>query len=107
MDYLIGSIGAPIVHFAHGNVGRGFASLGVRLGLSPIGAVLGVIGACAGTAGNDHCASEGAQYGLFGGTLAMALLDAFVFARDAKEAPTASNVGFTVGAGSVGVSARW
>lgn len=32
------SFGAPIVHWAHGHLGRGFASLGLRLGL-PITAI--------------------------------------------------------------------
>ncbi len=34
-------VGPPIVHWAHGNIGRGFADLGIRLG-API--VLGTIG---------------------------------------------------------------
>ena len=57
MDYVIGSIGAPIVHFVHGNVGLGFASLGSRLILSPLGALIGLMGACAGTAGRGDCAA--------------------------------------------------
>jgi uncharacterized membrane protein YeaQ/YmgE (transglycosylase-associated protein family) len=112
MDYLIGSIGSPIVHFAHGNIGFGFASLGMRLILGPMGAVIGLIGACAGTAGSDDCASEGAQYGLLGGSVAIALFDAFVFAREedkssATATASASNVDVTLGPGSVGLRGSW
>jgi hypothetical protein len=107
MDYVIGSIGAPIVHFAHSNIGLGFASLGMRLFLSPMGAVIGMMGACAGTAGSDDCASEGAQYGLFGGSLAIALFDAFVLARESEDRATASNIDVTFGAGSIGLRGSW
>jgi hypothetical protein len=107
MDYLIGSIGAPIVHFAHSNIGLGFASLGMRLILGPMGAVIGLMGTCAGTAGSDHCARDGAQYGLFGGSLAIALFDALVFAREPEERTTASNLDVTFGAGSIGLHGSW
>ncbi len=111
MDYVIGMIGAPIVHFAHSNLGLGFASLGARLLLSPFGAVIGIIGACGPTAGNDGCTAEGAQWGLLGGSLVVALLDAFVFAREkvpTSSAPArASNVNVTLGAGSLALQARW
>jgi hypothetical protein len=107
MDYLIGSIGAPIVHFAHSNVGLGFASLGMRLFLSPMGAVIGLMGVCAATAGSDDCAGEGAQYGLFGGSLAIALFDAFALARESEDRATASNFDVTVGAGSIGLRGSW
>jgi hypothetical protein len=107
MDYVIGSIGAPIVHFVHGNVGLGFASLGSRLILSPLGAVIGLMGTCAGTAGRGDCAEQGAQYGLFGGSLVIALFDALVFAREAEAKSTASNFDVTLGAGSIGVHSSW
>lgn len=110
MDYIIGMIGAPIVHFAHSNIGLGFASLGARLLLSPLGAVLGIIGACGPTAGNDGCTAEGAQYGLLGGSLVIALFDALVFAHEkvpSKTTASASNVNVSLGAGSLGLQARW
>jgi hypothetical protein len=107
-DYAIGVIGAPIVHFAHGNIGFGFASLGMRLLLSPIGAVIGLIGACSAAAGSKDCPAEGAQWGLLGGSLTIALFDALVFAREKSDKPaTASNFGVSLGAGSIGVRSSW
>lgn len=35
------ALGGPIVHWSHGNAGRGFASLGLRLGLPLVGALIG------------------------------------------------------------------
>jgi hypothetical protein len=110
MDYIIGTIGAPIVHFAHSNIGLGFASIGARLLLSPIGAVLGIIGACGPTAGSHNCTEEGAQWGLLGGSVAIVLLDALVFAREEvpeTAAASASPVDVTIGAGSLGLRGRW
>lgn len=107
MDYLIGAIGAPIVHFAHSNIGLGFASLGMRLILGPIGAVIGLMGTCAATAGSHDCAGEGAQYGLLGGSLAVALFDALVFARESADRATASNLDVTFGGGSIGLRGNW
>ena len=40
-------LGAPIVHWAHGNVGKGFGSLGMRLLSSIVGAGVGAAGATA------------------------------------------------------------
>ncbi len=47
------ALGAPIVHWAHGNVGRGFASLGLRLGAPFAGGVVGAAVACH-SSGSDH-----------------------------------------------------
>ena len=111
MDYLVGMIGSPIVHFVHGNVGRGFAALGMRLVVAPIGALFGLIGACEATAGANDCDEQGAQWGLFGGTLAVALFDALVLAYEAPDTTGAASsqaaFDFTLGAGSLGLSARW
>jgi hypothetical protein len=109
MDYIIGTIGAPIVHFAHSNIGLGFASIGARLLLSPIGAVLGIIGACGPSAGSDDCTAECAQWGLLGGSLAIVLMDALVFAREEepKATASASPVDVSIGAGSLSMRARW
>ena len=104
MDYLVGTIGAPIVHFVHGNIGIGFASLGVRLIIGPMGALFGLIGACAATAGADDCAAEGAQYGLLGGSVVVALFDALVFAHEPASNASASSLGVSIGAGSIGLN---
>jgi hypothetical protein len=34
-------LGAPIIHFAHGHVGKGFGDLGMRVGMMALGAVIG------------------------------------------------------------------
>jgi len=104
MDYLVGTIGAPIVHFVHGNIGIGFASLGVRLIIGPMGSLFGLIGACAATAGADGCAAEGAQYGLLGGSVVVALFDALVFAHEPASNASASSLGVSIGAGSIGLN---
>jgi hypothetical protein len=58
--------GSPVVHFANGNVGKGFAAAGIRLG-SPV--ILGTIGLLIGLAGSSRTDL---------GTLAGAALGAFV-----------------------------
>jgi hypothetical protein len=53
----------PIIHWSHGNVGRGFASLGIRLGGPVVGALVGLVIGTA-IASNDHTqgfAAIGAQ----------------------------------------------
>jgi hypothetical protein len=76
-----GALIAPIVHFANGNVGRGFIDFGARAGGALVGAGLGVASYCAATGGEDGCAGLGASFGLLGGSVAMAILDASVLAR--------------------------
>lgn len=77
-------LAAPIVHFAHGNVGRGFGSFGIRVG-SPI--VCTLIGAAAGSGkGNsdilDTGALGGAVIGFFVGMGAAIAIDASLLARE-------------------------
>jgi hypothetical protein len=105
IGWTVGTIGAPIVHFTHGRVGIGFLSLGLRLMVGPmIGAVTGLVGYCAATAGADDCASHGAQWGLLAGAAAISLFDALVLAHeptddgDARYAPSP-----TIGPGTIGV----
>lgn len=40
------ALGGPSVHFAHGNVGKGFGSLGLRVGLPVVGVAAGVALGC-------------------------------------------------------------
>jgi hypothetical protein len=89
-------LGAPIVHFAHGHVGTGFADLGIRLALPALaGLVGGVIGASAyqaPTCTNDPLCDEGfgqafaaVEGGLIGGALGIAgavTIDAVWLARE-------------------------
>lgn len=83
--YIVGLVAGPVVHFAHGNVGKGFISLGARA-LAPIllsGA--GVLGYCTATAGVTDCSETGQVYGLLGGLAIVDIFDALVLAHDDVE----------------------
>ncbi len=80
------ALGAPTVHFAHGQLGNGLRSLGVRVGLPLLGMLAGSLlgpdrdacddsSSCAGS-------STGAAIGLGLGALAAAALDAGLLARE-------------------------
>jgi hypothetical protein len=72
--------GAGIVHFAHGNPGRGFASFGVRLGMPLAGAI---VGAGLDSGCNSYlCEKNGAAIGLLLGMGGAIAIDAAVFAYD-------------------------
>jgi hypothetical protein len=90
--------GGPLVHFAHGDVGMGFGSLGLRV-VAPLGGVL--MGALVGgTKRNDNgcymqCPSPAVTDAVVGfalGMLAASIIDVAVLAYDAQPAasPTAS-----------------
>jgi hypothetical protein len=99
----------PIVHWAHGNVGTGFASLGVRI-LAP---AVGAVGGCAAGGCEGRGNYSGAAVGLAIGCLGAIALDAFVFAYE--EEPSASvprvqwrpTLGATPTSGSIGLSASF
>jgi hypothetical protein len=76
--WVTGFLAAPIVHFAHGRVGMGFADFGTRVGLAGVGALAGVVGYCAAT-DVKGCTSRGAEYGLIGGVALSAVIDAVAF----------------------------
>ncbi len=86
--YAFSWLAAPIVHFAHGKVLRGFGDAGLRLGLPLVALLPGLIGACGGLGGRSGCANAGAEGGFLGGMALVAVIDAFVLARD--EAPEPS-----------------
>lgn len=72
--------GAPIVHVAHRQGGRAWASIGLRVGL-PLGGVLaGMVLACGGDVAGD-CAVGGAAVGGLLGVAGAVTLDASVLAR--------------------------
>lgn len=110
VGYTVGSIGGPTIHFAHGRVGIGFLSLGLRALAGPLLGVLpGLAGYCAATAGADDCAAHGAQWGLLGGAVAMSLFDALVLGyepaegdEDPRYGPTA-----TLGPGTIAIQGYW
>jgi hypothetical protein len=79
------SLGGPIVHWAHGNGGKGAASLGLRLGL-PVG--LGLLGFAAGSAMSGGKGYGGAVLGVFGfvaGFPAAIAIDSAALAREDVE----------------------
>jgi hypothetical protein len=69
-----------IVHFAHRNVGRGFASFGIRLGMPLAGAFLGA--SLASGCNTNFCEAGGAGVGVLLGMGGAIALDAAVFAYD-------------------------
>jgi hypothetical protein len=78
---LVGYEFAPgIVHFAHGNTGRGFGSFGLRLGMPLAGAFVGASAA----SGCDGflCEAGGAAIGALVGMAGAIAIDAAVFAYD-------------------------
>lgn len=50
-------LATPIIHMAHGNIGKGFGSMGMRVGLPAAGALIGVI-AGAVVAGSNKSSSD-------------------------------------------------
>lgn len=83
-------LGTPIIHGAHGHVGRAFGSLALHLGLPYLGLLVG-----AGTASCDNssswtCEIDQGVVGLFIGAVAASAIDATVLAYDeVPEEPTA------------------
>jgi hypothetical protein len=57
--------GGPVVHWAHGNTGKGFGALGLNFGMPVVSSGLGVAIACA--AGG--CSGRGDGFGLFFGLM--------------------------------------
>lgn len=72
--------GPGIVHFVHRNPGRGFASMGLRLGMPLAGAFFGA--SAASNCDGFLCEAEGAAAGLLLGMAGAIALDAALFAYD-------------------------
>jgi len=88
-------LGAPIVHFAHGNL-IGFGSLGLRIFGPPVGFFAGaLVGGLvvSGTSGGrgEYGAYGGAivggLFGFGGSVIAISLVDSLVFAKERVESP--------------------
>jgi hypothetical protein len=88
-------VGAPVIHWAHGHVGKGFGSLGLRVGL-PLGAF--VVGALIGNATCSDKDSEDSYVGCpvgvgalaaLAGLVAAPLFDAALLAREPVTPPAA------------------
>lgn len=73
-------LGGPIVHFAHGNVGKGFGSLALRAGLPASGALAGAVIELRSCGGESFCGLSGGFFGLAVGTVGAIVLDASVLA---------------------------
>jgi hypothetical protein len=107
--YLLGAVGGPVVHFANGQVPKGFISLGVRLLLPAIvGVGPSTLSYCASVALTSRCSNTGAMYGLLGGTLAVSLFDSISFARKPVETEETAYRPYVIGGpGFVGVGGYW
>lgn len=78
---LLGYEAAPgIIHFAHRNPGRGFASFGMRLGMPLAGAFVGA--SVASDCNTNLCEANGAAIGILLGMAGAIAIDAAVFAYD-------------------------
>ena len=79
-------LGAPIVHFTHGNVGRGFGSLGLRVG-APL--IVGAIGAGSADCNRDHefCGFAEFAAGVAVGAALAVVVDAVALAYDSQPQP--------------------
>jgi len=86
---VIYGLGGPIVHWAHGHVGRGFAALGLDVALPLVGGLIGSTGVhCT---GNEECEPDFSPLviGFMVGALAAPLIDSFTMGyEDAPAAPT-------------------
>jgi hypothetical protein len=86
--YFIYPFSGPIVHLAHGNVGRAFASLGLRIGLPILAAAALNNHSCDHYEEDGICVDSGVFFGLVFGGIAAVLLDGAVLAYD--EVPVSS-----------------
>jgi hypothetical protein len=84
-------LGPGIIHFIHKNPGRGFASMGLRLGMPLAGAILGA-SAASGCRGFG-CEEGGAGLGILLGMGGAIALDAAVLAYDDPRKPGRHDVG--------------
>jgi hypothetical protein len=99
IDYLGG---APAIHWAHGHVGRGFASMGLRLGSPMLGAMLGIAAAATSArSGNGQAALDDIGLGVLLGIVATPIVDLAFLAfddppsPDSPDAPSTSALRFT------------
>jgi hypothetical protein len=80
----------PFVHFAHGRVGTGFGSLGVRVGMPIVGAIVGA-GVGAAATGGGRCTwicegvGSGALIGFGLGLLSAVTIDAAVLSHETSK----------------------
>lgn len=115
----------PVIHMVHGNVGKGFGSMGIRLGGPPIAALFGAFAGIIINNDSNHigdAAETGALVGAGIGAGICAVVDAFGFAYEKQlidESPPASarstkpaftlspTFGMNKAGGSVGVAGQF
>jgi len=101
-------LGGPIVHWAHGNAGRGFGSLGLRVGAPIVGAFAGAgTEDCSG--GGELCGLAGAAIGFLVGATAAIVIDSAALAYEDVPARTEAirvvpNVGVSRNGMSLGLN---
>ncbi|MFN0249583.1 MAG: hypothetical protein ACKV2T_22045 [Kofleriaceae bacterium] len=71
----------PIIHFAHGELGRGGGSFGVRYGLAAIGALVGMSARSCNEDEDFLCKMDGIGPGAFVGVAIASVIDAFVITK--------------------------
>jgi hypothetical protein len=88
------ALGGPIIHFAHRQPGRGFTSLGLRVGLPGAGILIGVglAASCAGESGETAgwCVVGAVIFGgvvAVGGALTAMIIDDSILGRAPKNPP--------------------
>jgi hypothetical protein len=92
-------VGGPSIHFAHHNVPRGVASVGVRIGAPFLGAAIGISLADCSSHGEDACLTVGSLLGFGAGMLSAAVIDGALLAYDeppSHEVPSSVRVAPTV-----------
>jgi hypothetical protein len=77
------TLGSPIVHWAHGNVLQGFASLGVRV-IAPIVIASAAFALESGPPTDGRESQRALGVGLLGGGLFASVLDSVVLAREPR-----------------------
>ena len=76
-------LGPPIVHWSHGEVGRGFADLGIRVGAPTVLGLLGYAALSGGSRNSEGALSAaGAVIGAGLGIIAAVVIDASVLAYE-------------------------
>jgi len=102
-------MGGPSVHWAHGRIGAGFASLGIRIGIP---AMLGLAGFAIGGASSSGCRGDtckfvgmvvGAGIGSGAGIIVASLIDVTVLAQSAADDPGTSGASVSLALGPSGM----
>lgn len=81
-------LGGPLVHAAHGHVGKACGSLGLRAGAPIVGAIVGYAAERCGDQSEDEdyvCGTNGAAVGVLIGAAAAIVVDAAVLAHEDVE----------------------